>query len=254
MWSVALTLTLGYVHGTRGETARAARASLHSHKSTNRHPHPTAIEAYDLVPLFDCLNSYPDMDAVGTCLDAVNPWVELTKEGKLLFSETATAGFIGGTVGVVGTVIATFIKRDEVKDRLKCSYCEGAGQILCGRCYGTGTHRVADPEAADGWRSEPCPTCEGTGFVVCINCQGSGIAVPEDFLQKLGESEVGFTEEDYIGLFDEVRIPALDLPKPGSSQPIEARATMEGLTAAGRARSHDEDDTPTPPAEAMPQG
>jgi hypothetical protein len=39
--------------------------------------------------------------------------------------------------------------------------------------------------------------------VVCINCQGSGLSVPDEFLQVLGDEEVGFTEQDYIGLFDE---------------------------------------------------
>jgi len=48
-----------------------------------------------------------------------------------------------------------------------------------------------------------CPNCEATGTVVCINCQGSGRSVPEDLFQKLGDEEVRFTEEDYIGLFDE---------------------------------------------------
>ena len=32
-------------------------------------------------------------------------------------------------VGAVGTLIATFVKRDQVKDRLKCPYCEGTGII-----------------------------------------------------------------------------------------------------------------------------
>ena len=32
-------------------------------------------------------------------------------------------------VGAVGTLVATFIKRDQVKDRLKCVYCDGTGII-----------------------------------------------------------------------------------------------------------------------------
>lgn len=88
----------------------------------------------------------------------------------------------------------------QVKDRLKCSYCQGSGQITCGRCYGAKLLEIRDPTAEDGLLREACRTCEGTGTVVCINCQGSGVQIPEDFLQKLGDSEVGFTEEDYIGL------------------------------------------------------
>ena len=194
------------------------------------------------------------MDAVKICFDNINPWVELTQEGRLLFSETATAGFIGGSVGVVGTVVATFIKRDEVKDRLKCSYCDGEGQITCGVCLGTGTVevRVEDSTGDASWRSEPCATCEGTGSVVCINCQGSGLAVPEDILQKLGESEAGFTDDDYIGLFDEVKMPTIEVPRSVSSQPVETRATMAGLTARRRDVSSGTEDSPPP--ESMPQG
>jgi len=59
---------------------------------------------------------------------------------------------------------------------------------------------LRDPSAAEGMVRHECGTCEGTGTVVCINCQGSGVQVPEDILQKLGDSEVGFTEDDYIGL------------------------------------------------------
>lgn len=88
----------------------------------------------------------------------------------------------------------------QVKDRLKCTYCDGTGQITCGRCFGAKVIELRDPSAAEGMVRHECGTCEGTGTVVCINCQGSGVQVPEDILQKLGDSEVGFTEDDYIGL------------------------------------------------------
>jgi hypothetical protein len=51
---------------------------------------------------------------------------------------------------------------------------------------------------------EDCSTCDATGTVTCINCQGTGRVVPEDLFQRLGDEEEGFTEDDYIGLFDEV--------------------------------------------------
>lgn len=88
----------------------------------------------------------------------------------------------------------------QVKDRLKCTYCAGTGQITCGRCFGAKMIELRDPSAPDGVLRHECGTCESTGTVVCINCQGSGVQVPEDILQKLGDSEVGFTEDDYIGL------------------------------------------------------
>ena len=123
------------------------------------------FEAYDLAPVVGCLQS-PDMDAVQVCLDNFSPWLQITDGGEVIFSDKAIAGFIGGSVGVVGTVIATLFKRDEVKDRLKCTYCAGTGQITCGRCFGSGTVSM-------NGQSETCPTCEGTGTVVCINCQAT---------------------------------------------------------------------------------
>lgn len=89
-------------------------------------------------------------------------------------------GFIGGAVGVLGTVIATGVKKGEVKDRLKCNYCAGSGQIMCGHCLELG--KVSYVEGGGAVCSGPCGNCQATGAVVCINCQGTGITVPEDFL------------------------------------------------------------------------
>eukprot|EP00908_Phaeocystis_cordata_P016954 Transcript_28273.p1 GENE.Transcript_28273~~Transcript_28273.p1 ORF type:complete len:185 (-),score=48.58 Transcript_28273:256-810(-) len=109
-------------------------------------------------------------------------------------------------VGAVGTLVATFIKRDQVKDRLKCVYCDGTGIIQCGKCLGSS--QLAFQDAATGVINYAgCGYCEASGSVVCINCQGSGLNVPDDFVQALGDSESGFSEDDYIGLFDEVKFP-----------------------------------------------
>ena len=83
---------------------------------------------------------------------------------------------------------ATRVKKDQVKERLACTYCDATGQILCGHCLGSGIVSFKDDTGATV--SEPCSNCEGTGTVVCINCQGSGISVPEDFLIVLGDEEV----------------------------------------------------------------
>ena len=72
------------------------------------------------------------MDAVEQCMDNLEPWLAINDEGDVAFSLNAVNGFIGGSVGVIGTVISTMIKKEEVKDRLKCPYCAGSGQILCG--------------------------------------------------------------------------------------------------------------------------
>jgi len=167
------------------------------------------LEAFDLEPVANCLKQ-SNMDAVQYCMDnlsgQVQPWFQVKADGSLAFSQSAINGFIGGSVGVVGTVVSTLIKKGEVKDRLKCLYCNGSGQIVCGHCLGTGTVKLSATE------SVACSNCEGTGTVVCINCQGSGLSVPDEFLQVLGDEEVGFTEEDYIGLFDETPIPKKQKP------------------------------------------
>lgn len=161
------------------------------------------LEAYDLVPIIDCLK-LPDQDAVNACFDTIPPWLSVTEGGDITFSAGAVNGFIGGSVGAVGTLVATLIKKDQVKDRLKCVYCDGTGIITCGPCLGSS--QLASMQ--DGVLTfSGCPTCESTGHVVCINCQGSGLNVPDDFVQALGDSESGFSEDDYIGLFDEVKFP-----------------------------------------------
>ena len=132
------------------------------------------------------------MDAVQGCMDQLEPWLELTEGGGLTFSLNAVNGFIGGTVGVLGTVVAAQIKKGEVKTRLKCIYCDGVGQILCGHCFGTTKLSYMNEEGAVVL-GERCTNCEATGSVVCINCQGSGLSVPDDFLQVLGDEEVSPT-------------------------------------------------------------
>ena len=47
-------------------------------------------------------------------------------------------GFLGGTVGVVGTLATYEMGRFRMKQRIACPYCEG-GVITCGMCLGTGT-------------------------------------------------------------------------------------------------------------------
>jgi len=174
------------------------------------------LEAFDLLPVMDCLK-LENMDAVQVCMDSLEPWMEITNENGLSFSLNAVNGFIGGTVGVLGTVISTKLKSGEVKNRLKCVYCEGAGQIVCGHCLGTGKLSYVN-DSGEVVLGESCPNCEGTGTVVCINCQGSGLSVPDEFLQVLGDEESGFTEEDYIGLFDETPIPRkAEAPKTGEA-------------------------------------
>ena len=185
------------------------------------------------MPVVDCLKG-DNMDAVQACMDSISPWMEITDEGELNFSLNAINGFIGGSVGVIGTVVSTMIKKNEVKDRIKCNYCEGSGQIICGHCLGVGMISVVtevESEAGGGGTATTervvtqiqCPNCEGTGTVVCINCQGSGLSVPDEFLQVLGDEEIGFTEEDFIGLFDETPIPKKAPPTVAATPPTTTK-------------------------------
>ncbi|EOD23632.1 hypothetical protein EMIHUDRAFT_315551 [Emiliania huxleyi CCMP1516] len=195
---------------------------------------PAMLEAYDMLPLLNCL----DEADVGACLETLNP-----HDGRVLVSEAAGAAFIGGSVGVIGTVISAFVKRDQVKDRLKCTYCNGTGQIVCGRCYG---NKVLELRTTEGsFATQDCGTCESTGTVVCINCQGSGV-------------QVGFTEEDYIGLFDEVKFPdfnELEAPQYSSDQQkaaVEDRARLGALSyGGGKPSSPKEEPLEAPPLDSM---
>ena len=202
------------------------------------------IEAFDLFPVMECLK-LASMDQVQTCMDyTLEPWMSINDDGDVSFSLNALNGFIGGSVGVIGTVVSTLIKKEQVKDRIKCTYCNGSGQIVCGHCLGTG---IVSSFAEDGTlMSGPCQNCEGSGTVVCINCQGSGMSVPDDFLQVLGDEEVGFTEEDYIGLFDETPIPGKPMTTMVKSQPPVASAAPANAPASVGAASASSPDKPQP--------
>ena len=63
--------------------------------------------------------------------------------------------------------------------------------------------------------------------MVCINCQGSGLNVPDDFVQALGDTEQGFSEDDYIGLFDEVKFPTSPPPLPNAGGQQKPAAPAE---------------------------
>ena len=80
--------------------------------------------------------------------------------------------------------------------------------------------------------------------MVCINCQGSGLNVPDDFVQALGDTEQGFSEDDYIGLFDEVKFPTSppSLPNAGGQQKPAAPAAPAASTEKTRDNSPSEKD------------
>jgi hypothetical protein len=191
--------------------------------------HVSLLEAYELLPVMECLK-LNTMDQVQACMDVVEPWLRVGDGGDVTVSQGAINGFTGGTFGVIGTLAFTQLKKGQVKDRLKCLYCDGTGQITCGHCLGTG--KITYMNDANELVTEPCTNCDASGTVVCINCQGSGLTVPDDFLQVLGDEEMGFTEDDYIGLFDETppTLPELDVAS-GERKP-EAAAVGGGGTGS----------------------
>ena len=66
----------------------------------------------------------------------------------------------------MGTVISTLVKKDQVKDRLKCVYCGGSGTIQCGACAGTGK-LLADFSAGKFLPTEPDADADSTELISC---------------------------------------------------------------------------------------
>ena len=75
------------------------------------------------------------------------------------------------------------------------------------QCARQGNSR--SPAAGTRGVSAECP-CRGP------DCQGSGLNVPDEFVQALSDLENGFSEDDYIGLFDEVKFPENEQKAPTS--------------------------------------
>lgn len=69
----------------------------------------------------------------------------------------------GGTVGVMGTIIALEVRRQRVKERKQCPYCRGTGKLPCATCYSLGT--VPSVCASSG--QEPCSPCSSSGYLQC---------------------------------------------------------------------------------------
>jgi hypothetical protein len=89
------------------------------------------------------------------------------ERGALRIFDPDLAAFVGGAVGVIGTLESIMSRRRAVRERLTCVYCDGAGTLTCGVCLGSGRDA----------RSAPCPNCKGAGTVACVSCQGSGNSV-----------------------------------------------------------------------------
>ena len=47
-------------------------------------------------------------------------------------------GFLGGTFGVIGTLLTYEKGRFKMKQRILCPYCDGGGVLTCAACVGAG--------------------------------------------------------------------------------------------------------------------
>jgi len=81
--------------------------------------------------------------------------------------EGVSAAIAGGTVGVLGSIVAIEYKKRAVQKSKDCPYCSGRGSLTCAGCLGTGM--VGDV---------PCPVCLGVKAIACENCKGRGRFIP----------------------------------------------------------------------------
>ncbi len=72
------------------------------------------------------------------------------------------AAVAGGTVGVMGTLLALETGRQRAMERKQCPYCRGKGRLACGHCYAIGA--MPSVQAVSGQRA--CEHCK-FGFIEC---------------------------------------------------------------------------------------
>ncbi|CEM11567.1 unnamed protein product [Vitrella brassicaformis CCMP3155] len=112
----------------------------------------------------------------------------------------ASAAWVGGSVGVAGSLTAIMLKAEKVKSRDNCAFCKGSGALVCGNCHGNrfvlmkrGGGNIE--EADEDCRRYTCPTCNGLGIVTCVNCQGDGLAIPPVLNRKRSRDPEGPLED-----------------------------------------------------------
>mmetsp|Transcript_16553 Transcript_16553/g.50821 ORF Transcript_16553/g.50821 Transcript_16553/m.50821 type:complete len:196 (-) Transcript_16553:1380-1967(-) len=83
------------------------------------------------------------------------------------------AGVLGGSIGVIGTLIFYEKRRVKMLERVLCPYCLGSGYLTCAVCHGAEALQVT-PETRKALLGSAmvegdeciCPTCDGAGAVV----------------------------------------------------------------------------------------
>lgn len=108
------------------------------------------------------------------------------------------AAVAGGTVGVMGTLIALEVGRARARLRKQCPYCCGSGRLPCGQCCTIGymPSRTTLPAA-----QERCELCHAQGYVMCNHCEGEGRLLPVSYERALRAQyeDYVYTTSDYYG-------------------------------------------------------
>jgi len=148
------------------------------------------------------------------CASALEFVAEASIQSSL---NSIAAAFAGGTVGVMGSLVAIELRRLNLKEKAQCPYCRGRGVLPCATCAGSGTElKVTDQKLATCSESLAkqevlllqesrgdisfdiikCECCEGKTTVLCTHCEGDGRLVPEQVeraVQRRGHgNEAGF--------------------------------------------------------------
>ena len=95
-----------------------------------------------------------------------------------------SAGVIGGSFGVMGTLVALEFKKMEVRERAQCPYCIGTGHLTCATCLGSGVVTCTREIVGENGMvtlsvtKQSCPDCNADGYITCVNCKGDGRLVP----------------------------------------------------------------------------
>ena len=145
------------------------------------------------------------------------------------------AAFVGGTMGVAGTLAVYENNRFHAKQRAVCAYCESpspppspvprscpAFPVLAPPPGAAPGSSVTDPRPAPSGEGtgnlkcancmgtgivagQPCPVCHGAEKHVCVNCEGTGLSIPASFERK----EIKALDDEDERLLDEIGIAAL---------------------------------------------
>ena len=160
---VCILVTLPGARSWGSTVATPARTlSVHAYRSGA----PTHERTSALVML-------PSLPDVATSWSSFRSYLETAgatvvfERGALRILDPDLAAFVGGAVGVIGTLQSIMARREAVRERLTCVYCDGLGTLTCGYCLGSGRDSSG----------MPCSNCAGAGKVACVSCQGSGNSV-----------------------------------------------------------------------------